>query len=238
MIDQASLQQGADVSALTEQEQAEFSQAAEKVRSVGIAVIAQSEYAEKAIQFYEHVHFNLDQVVAVAFESTPKAVCKAGCDFCCKNRSIEVTLPEALFIAEQIKKLPEADQAELVARLRKTVAAIQNNQQPEACTFLNDSQCMIYHMRPSVCRKAHSQSVKACEENDPIPQHLGALIGAEAMMQGTQQAFAALGYQAEVQELSVAVYAALTNQNLLTEWYKAYLDAQRVAQSKHTTNLD
>lgn len=226
------------MSALTEQEEAEFNQASQKVRSVGIAVIAQSEYAEKAIHFYEHVHFNLDQVVAVAFESSPKAKCKAGCDFCCQHRKIEVTMPEALFIAEQIKKMSDDVQAEILLRLSKTIKAIGENQTPETCSFLNDAQCMIYHTRPSTCRKAHSQSVEACQQNAEIPQHLGALIGAEAMMQGTKQAFEALGYPAEVQELNQAIYAALTNQTLLTEWYKAYLTAQQQAQSMQNNSAD
>ncbi len=219
------------MSALTEQEQAEFNQAADKVRSVGVAVILQSEYAEKAIRFYEYVHFNLDQVVSVAFENTPKALCKPGCDHCCKNRTVEVTMPEALYIAEQIKKLPDDVQAEILERLGQSVARLEKQQKQEACSFLKDSKCTIYAIRPSACRKAHSQSVEACQTGQEIPQHLGALIGAEAMMVGTQQAFDALGYLAEVQELNLAVYAALTNQSLLTEWYKVFLDAQKHAQS-------
>ncbi len=226
------------MSALTEQEQAEFNKAAEKVRAVGMAVIAQSEYAEKAIHFYEHVHFNLDHVVAVAFESIPKAVCKEGCDSCCKSRRVEVTMPEALFIAEQIKKMPEEVQAEIMQRLSKTVETIDKKQKPEACTFLKNAQCMIYHIRPSVCRKAHSQSVEACLQDQEIPQHLGALIGAEAMMYGTRQAFEALGYPTEAQEFNLAIYAALTDQSLLTEWYKAYLTAQQQAQSTRNNSAD
>lgn len=215
------------MSALTEQEQAEFNQAAAKVRTVGMAVIAQSEYAERAIRFYEHVHFNVDQVVSAAFEVTPPAVCKTGCDHCCKNRTVEVTLPEALYIAEQIKQMPEAMQVEMLQRLGENVALLEQEQRPAACAFLKDAECMIYAKRPSACRKAHSQSVEACREGHDIPQHLGALIGAEAMMVGTQQAYSALGYLAEVQELNLAVYAALTNQSLLTEWFKVYLDAQQ-----------
>ncbi len=224
------------MSALTEQEQAEFNQAADKVRTVGMAVIAQSEYAEKAIRFYEHVHFNLDQVVSVAFESTPPAVCKAGCDHCCKNRTVEVTLPEALYIAEQIKKMPETVQSEMLQRLGENIALLEKQQKPAACAFLNDAQCTIYANRPSACRKAHSQSVEACIEGQDIPQHLGALIGAEAMMVGTQHAFSALGYLAEVQELNLAVYAALTNKSLLTEWYKVYLDAQQKSVQAPSSN--
>jgi len=226
------------VSALTEQEQAEFNQAADKVRSVGMAVIAQSEYAEKAIRFYEHVHFNLDQVVSVAFEHSPPAVCKVGCDHCCKNRTVEVTLPEALYLAEQIKKMPEDEQAELLKRLGENVDLLEKEQVPAACAFLKNARCMIYDTRPSACRKAHSQSEKACKASQEIPQHLGALIGAEAMMVGTQQAFGALGYPAEVQELNLAVYAALKNQSLLTEWYKVYLDAQKLAQADSNASPD
>lgn len=226
------------MSALTEQEQAEFNQAADRVRTVGMAVIAQSEYAEKAIRFYEHVHFNLDQVVAVAFESTPPAVCKAGCDHCCIGRTVEVTLPEALYIAEQIKKMPEDVQAEILQKLGENVEQLEKQQRPTACSFLKDSQCMIYAVRPSACRKAHSQSVEACVDGQEIPQHLGALIGAEAMMVGTQQAFGTLGYIAEAQELNSAVYAALTNQSLLTEWYKVYLDAQKQVDSSQKPSAD
>lgn len=226
------------MSALTEQEQAEFNQATNKVRTVGMAVIAQSEYAEKAIRFYEYVHFNLDQVVSVAFESTPQAVCKEGCDYCCKNRTVEVTMPEAHYIAEQIKKMPEDVQAELMQRLGQNVALLEKQQKSETCSFLKDAKCMIYTIRPSACRKAHSQSVEACQAGRDIPQHLGAIIGAEAMMLGTQQAFDALGYSAEVQELNMAVYAALINQSLLTEWYKVYLDAQKQAQPILDANSD
>lgn len=219
------------MSALTEQEQLEFNQAADRVRSVGMAVISQSEYAEKAISFYEHVHFNLDQVISVAFESTPQAMCQVGCDHCCKNRKIEVTMPEAFYIAEQIKKMPAITQAELFKTLSQSVKATKEQKPPEACTFLKERKCTIYQVRPSVCRKAHSQSVEACANDQDIPQHLGALIGAEAMMLGTKQAFEALGYLAEVEELNLAVYNALTSPNALTEWYKAFLDKQKALKS-------
>lgn len=224
------------MSALTEQEQIEFNQAADRVRSVGMAVISQSEYAEKAISFYEHVHFNLDQVISVAFDSVPKAMCQVGCDHCCKNRKIEVTMPEAFYIAEQIKKMSDNKQADIFKKLSQGVKAAKKQHAPEACTFLEHGKCTIYQVRPAVCRKAHSQSVQACEQGRDIPQHLGALIGAEAMMMGTKQAFEALGYPAEVQELNLAVYTALTNQNALTEWYKAYLDAQKKLNSSQVAS--
>ncbi len=212
---------------LSEQDKVEFKQAIEKVQKVGTAVISQYQYAEKAISFIEYVHYNVDQVVNQAFEQTPKAQCTVGCSHCCKSRRVEVSLPEAFFIAEHIKQLPDVEQSEIQMRLDEAVDTINNHKPLNECAFLKDDACSIYEVRPAVCRKAHSQDVSACEQNKEIPQHLNVVLGAEAMMLGTQQAYQQLGYDADKKELNSVMRAALTDVSMFVEWYKAFLEKRK-----------
>lgn len=213
------------MSTLTEQEKRQFEQTVAKVTRVGQSAIAQTHYAEQAISFYESVHYNLDQVVQEAFNTEPKAQCQSGCAHCCKHRRVEVSMPEAFYIAEQIKKLPEATQSEIIKRLTEAVETLKQQPTVDDCSFLQDNRCMIYQVRPSVCRKAHSQDMSACEEDKDIPQHLGVLLGVEAMLTGTQQAYENLGYPAQTYELNTIMHTALTDASMLVEWYKVHLEA-------------
>lgn len=215
------------MSELTEQEQAQLNEAINKVHAVGVAVIAQSQYAEKAVTFIEHLQYNVDQVVQPAFTDEPKADCKAGCAHCCKDRTVEIGFPEAFYMAQQIKALPEAKQQDIVTRLSKTVEIQDRGEPIPECSFLENNQCMIYDIRPSVCRKAHSQDVNACINNTDIPQNLNVVLSAEALIVGTQRAYDTLGYVAESRELNRVMYAALTEENMLTDWYKVYLEKQK-----------
>jgi len=214
------------VSELTQEEQTQLARASAKIEKIAIQVIAKSEHVKQVPHFYQQVHAEVDQTVTAAFEATPPAECEAGCAHCCKGRKVEVSLPEAFYIADQIKQLAESKQVRILESLAASVELGVDAQKKQGCAFLQAGLCSIYESRPAVCRKAHSQSVKACIDNQEIPQHLGALLGAEAIMHGTQSAYQALGYVADAYALNVAVYAALTNPTMLDDWHQAYLDAQ------------
>jgi Fe-S-cluster containining protein len=80
--------------------------------------------------------------------------------------------------------------------------------------------CSIYSIRPSVCRKAHSLSVKACETGASlIPQNLTRVVQCEALSAGTNEAFKRVGLPASRHELSAAVLAALA-ENAEEAWYQ------------------
>ena len=69
--------------------------------------------------------------------------CSAGCSSCCLPISIFPV--EAAAIIEGIVKLPEAEQS----AIRQ---ALENQQDPERCALLQHDRCLIYPLRPVICR--------------------------------------------------------------------------------------
>lgn len=108
--------------------------------------------------------------------------CRAGCATCCEKPK-QVSLTELNYIATQLQQFPSETQARWRQRLQQAGTLT-------TCPFLNEqARCEIYALRPAVCRKAHSYSAEACQtQQASIPQHLGLLMQAEALIIGTQQA--------------------------------------------------
>jgi Fe-S-cluster containining protein len=180
----------------------------------------------QAIAFVDTLHRNMDVVIVTSDSTTPAPECKPGCTYCCHAR-VEVSDPEALYIAWHLHHLPAARKAPLIERLHLKAAEFDGAGRAEAdtsksqpCAFLQDGLCSIYSIRPSVCRKAHSLSVKACEtQANKIPQNLTRVVQCEALMAGTNEAYRSVGLPASGHELSAAVLAALAG-NAEEAWYQ------------------
>lgn len=242
---------------LTEAEQAAFLQSIARVRSAAgralraaqanakqgvaandtgtiTAAKATEAAAQAAVNFVAQLHQGLDTVAEQARATGPQPACQAGCAHCCYLR-VEATEPEVLRIAQHLRTLPAADQANALQRLQQHVATAiaatpaapstvpSPTRQP--CSFLASDRCAIYSVRPAACRKAHSLSATHCAEQSPtIPQNLRLLVDAEALMAGTALAYRDQPLPASAHELNAAVLAALDNTQVeqpsaLLRWY-------------------
>lgn len=205
--------------------QEERSRIRESINAVSVRAfysIQKCTNACQALAFLKSLHSSIDSVVCEprSFVLTPE--CKAGCSFCCSVK-VEVSDSEALQIAQHVRGLPQDGRIKLIEKLELAAARKANVTEPERsdCAFLDAGLCSIYTIRPSVCRKAHSLSAKACEKLAPeIPQNLNLLLQCEVIVAGTNEAFQKNNLHVGNNELSSAVLAALANVNAADEWFR------------------
>jgi len=105
-------------------------------------------------------------------ESLPAPLdCRQGCHYCCYNQPM-VTPPEALFIGHHVEQtFSDKDQKELIVKIKKILKTT-NGKKPDEiammrhdlpCIFLQDGMCMVYKVRPAVCRTCSSKSADYCK---------------------------------------------------------------------------
>jgi len=97
--------------------------------------------------------------------------CKPGCHYCCFNLPM-VTPPEAILIGYHIDHhFTDQQQKALNERIDnihqktdgKPLDDILMMRHELPCIFLNESMCMVYTVRPAVCRTCTSTSAEHCE---------------------------------------------------------------------------
>jgi Fe-S-cluster containining protein len=207
---------------LTPDERSQLQTAISAIERRAWEVLSKTEDSGQAVAFISTLHRNTDAVISASESTGPSPECKPGCTYCCSAR-VEVSDPEALYIARHIRQMPEEEKSPLLDRLRlqSTRAGVTGDySNPQPCAFLRDGLCSIYSIRPAVCRKAHSLSVKACEtQASQIPQNLTRVVQCEALMAGTNEAYRSVGLPASGHELSAAVLAALAG-NAEEAWYQ------------------
>jgi Fe-S-cluster containining protein len=211
---------------LTPDEQSQLKTAISAIERRASEALSKTQDSWQAIAFVDTLHRNMDAVIAASDSAGPAPECKPGCTYCCHAR-VEVSDPEALYIAWHVQHLPAARKAPLIERLHMKAAEFDEAAKaevdasgPQPCAFLQNGLCSIYSIRPSVCRKAHSLSVKACEtQASHIPQNLTRAVQSEALMAGTNEAYRSVSLPASRYELSVAVLSALAG-NAEEAWYQ------------------
>jgi Fe-S-cluster containining protein len=96
--------------------------------------------------------------------------CTAECDYCCYSQ-VEVTPPEALVIGQAVARhFPPEEQDRLLARVGRALAAkagkskreIAANRRELPCPLLQERRCLVYPVRPLVCRGMHSLEADKC----------------------------------------------------------------------------
>jgi len=96
--------------------------------------------------------------------------CQAGCDFCCFNL-VELTPPEALLIGHYIaENFSSAEKDLLLAGVSRTLAltagktkaAIIKRRAELPCLLLRDHRCLVYPVRPLMCRGMHALDPARC----------------------------------------------------------------------------
>ena len=107
-----------------------------------------------------------------SLESLPEPLdCKPGCHYCCYNLPM-VTPPEALLIGYHVEKyFTNQEQNEISDRVNEILERINAISLYEIpmmrhelpCIFLDDKMCMVYSVRPAVCRTCTSTSAEHCK---------------------------------------------------------------------------
>ncbi len=203
---------------LSEDEQSAYLDSIERVRQSAVNHLGSNRGVSFAVDFVANLHRAVDKIARQA-DLGQKTDCRPGCACCCSVR-VEANEPEVFRIAREIKKRPPAQVASLVERLQGFVAAADDAPSRRDCSFLENNLCSIYEVRPAVCRRAHSLSAEKCRSFAPeIPQNLGMLLGADALMHGTSKAYREVGLPSSPHELNSAVLLALTDEMAEARWY-------------------
>lgn len=206
---------------LSEDEQAAYLDSIERVRQSAVNHLGSNRDASSTVDFVANLHRAVDKIAQQA-DLGQKTDCRPGCACCCSVR-VEASEPEIFRIAREVRKRPSAQVAALVERLQGCVAAASADDTPSRrdCTFLEERLCSIYEIRPAVCRRAHSLSAEKCRSFAPeIPQNLEMLLGADALMHGTSEAYREIGLHSSPHELNSAVLLALTDETAEARWHE------------------
>ncbi len=180
-----------------------------------------------AVNLVEHLLKKIDGLVNSATrERKVKFDCKEGCASCCSLR-VELWEPEVIYVANNIKNLPQAQQEQIVRDLEIFVAKVKGLTSTERralnlpCAFLKNNGCSIYNFRPFSCRKWHSLDVNSC--NTLAGRVLGdeeLFTKSNAVMRGFAKAFERNGLALRPAEFGQALLLALTDDSVLDRWMK------------------
>jgi len=108
----------------------------------------------------------------ISLESLPEPLdCKPGCHYCCYNLPM-VTPPEALLIGYHVENnFTNQEQNEISDKVNKILERINTISPYEIpmmrhelpCIFLKNKMCMVYSVRPAICRACTSTSAEHCK---------------------------------------------------------------------------
>ncbi len=206
---------------LTEAERVALQQSITNVQCAVEQSLRDCRDGESLVDFIANLQNGVDRVVQTAVDRGVDIQCRAGCSHCC-HAKVETTAPEVFRIANVLLSRPAEEVEAWIARLTEHDSHASDQTDwalRRPCPFLTDNLCAIYDVRPGTCRKAHSFDVSACKAGaETIPQSLDVVLGAEALMKGTANAYQALGYDASRHELVHAVWCALTDSGAKTRW--------------------
>jgi hypothetical protein len=138
-----------------------------------VEIIGQGRVPERALEIAVSAFFLADHLIRrfEAEQELPQPVaCREECDACCHNQ-VELTPPEALIIAHHIAgHFSPAEQEAVRGNLARNLAITQGKS-PAAvagmraelpCPLLRDRRCLVYPVRPLVCRAMHSLDRERC----------------------------------------------------------------------------
>ncbi|GLR25307.1 YkgJ family cysteine cluster protein [Limnobacter litoralis] len=206
---------------MSSEEQGMLRQSVTQVQKAAQAYLGQNPTFPEAVGFVTQIHSAIDKVVAIAVSEGTQLACRSGCSHCCHVR-VEALEPEVFKIARFLQGLPQAALDQFTERLEKHAAAVDGTTlttHRQACPFLENQRCLIYPIRPAVCRKGHSLDVQPCAQGaDTLPQNVAIIAQSEAIIQGAASAYRAAGLPAGGHELGSAVLAVLKNSDAPKEW--------------------
>jgi Fe-S-cluster containining protein len=153
--------------------------------------------------------------------------CTAGCFYCCHVPRVLVMVPEVAAIADAIRQRPAADIEALRQRIERHVDANPGAAFIPAalppCPLLVDSRCLVYDVRPLVCRAEHSYDVAQCEAQfrtgaGNTLQCALVLDTTDGTMRGVVDAFRSVGLRGELMDLSRALRVLLDDPGAIQRW--------------------
>ena len=160
--------------------------------------------------------------------------CQEGCHFCCYNQ-IEATSIEALAVWRFIRNLPPDEQARLEnqasasvsQRSSKTKEEIARSRRQFPCPFLHQGLCVVYPVRPLLCRAMHSLDAGHCETSlqadtllpDQYYLHRYEIVW--SIIKGLTDGCKAAGWQSKPVDLAQAVnlfLSKLEDHEIMEQW--------------------
>ncbi len=172
----------------------------------------------------------------VSLESLPKPLdCKPGCHFCCYNQPM-VTPPEAFLIGHHIEQTFSDQQKQtLNVKIKKILKKIAGKHPDDIfmmrhklpCIFLENSMCMIYMVRPVICRTCSSTSAAHCKTIFETRNHRARLqtyLQMYEILQTIQSRLTVFcrekGCQSDISRLSEAIENYLNHPNSIDAWFQ------------------
>lgn len=129
----------------------------------------------KTDTFFEKYKDDLNRIYSEFEESADsfkkEAVCGPGCSFCCTGSgAIDITTLEGMVILERLALMPKPMQKLVQERLRRNIRNKLHQKESE-CPFLQkNGLCMIYDVRPFICRRLYS--LKKCGKDQGAVIHV------------------------------------------------------------------
>ena len=201
-----------------------------EIAAAGKTAAAALELGLSAIIWTEHLIDGFESANVLPF---PLA-CRPGCDCCCFNQ-VEVTPPEALLLGNYVdrhfsepQKQALRDKLARVAPVRtgKSKKEIARMRRELPCPLLSRGRCLVYPVRPLVCRAMHSFDAEDCrqalESRDlvSVPHYSHRHDFAGSISQGLLAGCGALGCQAAVLDLAQALEDYFRQPNAVERWIR------------------
>jgi len=129
---------------------------------------------KKALELASNALIRTDEAIQefMSQASLPEPLdCKPGCHYCCYNLPV-VTPLEALFMGHHVDQVfTDQEKKKIADRIEKILKRIKGMRTYEIvmmrhelpCIFLEDEMCMVYPVRPVVCRACTSTSAEHCK---------------------------------------------------------------------------
>ena len=171
----------------------------------------------------------------LSLEVLPEPIaCKPGCHYCCFNLPM-VTPPEAILIGHYLDRtFTHCQKQTLHQKNREINEKIADKQADEIfmmrhelpCIFLNESMCLIYAVRPVVCRACCSTRAAHCQMIYETKNHrarLHSYFQLREILETVHQRFIEFcretGCQSDILKLTDAVEDYLRHPNPISAWY-------------------
>lgn len=165
-----------------------------------------------------------------------KIDCRAGCSFCC-HTNVSVRAPEAFQIARSIRKRSNSSLRQRLSLQRELHLTLSSDERwalRTPCAFLENGNCSIYSIRPSMCQLYASVNVKACQSSfngsdEDIPQPGMFIVFRSQMSTAFFAACRKLGYSCQGYELHQTIEYLLEHPDAEREWYSGSRELEKLS---------
>ena len=195
-------------------------------------------FENKALEWASNALSWTDEAIQkfTSLESLPEPLdCKPGCHYCCYNLPM-VTPPEALIIGHHLDHtFTDQQKQTLNQQIQKILKKIVGKRSDEIfmmrhelpCIFLEEGMCLIYSVRPVICRTCSSTSAAHCKTIFETRNHRARLRTYPQMYGILQTIHSRLtafcrekGCQSDISRLSEAIENYLNHPNPIDAWFQ------------------